>query len=47
MLAGSGVLAWMIITGNYWLIWSAITSGISTVAQWTGVYDALTHVGAP
>lgn len=46
-LGASAVLAYMIVTGDYRLIWSAMESGVAAVSEWLGLYDALTRVVTP
>lgn len=44
MVVGGAVLIYMIVTGDYRLIWSAMASGVDEVTSWTWLYDALTRI---
>jgi hypothetical protein len=44
---GSAVLLYLIVTGDYRVVWSAMASGVDALSEWTGLYDALTRVAAP
>lgn len=47
LLVGGSALLWMIVAGDYRLIWTAMASGVAAVSEWLGLYDALTRVATP
>lgn len=44
---GGAVLVYMIASGNYGLIWSAMASGVDAVSGWLGLYGAMTRIATP